>query len=238
VYVTYNWVTEFDAPQKNVESRSDFDLEESKSNGAMWISFDNQIDTLSGKDNPEKPLVTKYFEKTFALKPGTSWSGTSSNGVTWEGEYVTGGLDMGLFNPEDARSALAGTQEELAGGVQADGQSVKVLDNRLYGLILHSGARKTGDSTNFGASEVISGDFAVKDEKLGAAIEPSQWNTAVLGLSGQNEGVTKIDMSLSDSGMNLVYRYGSDITVEDIPEPMTTIPADATPVEMEIEPIK
>lgn len=237
VNVTYNWVTEFDAPQKNVESRSDFSLEDSQSDGSMWINFDNQIDSLSGKDNPEKPLVTKYFEKTFALKPGTSWSGTSSDGVTWEGEYVRGGLDMNLFNPEDARSALAGTQETLAGGKQ-DGQQVKILDNRLYSLILNSGARKTGESVNFGAVEVVSGDFGVKDEKLGVAIDPSQWNTAVRGLSGQTEGVTKIDMSLSDSAMNLVFRYGADITVEDIPEPIASIPADATPVEMEIEPVK
>ena len=236
VYVTYNWVTEFEAPEKNVESRSDFSLDDPKSHGAMWVNFDNQIDSLSGKDNPQKPLVSTYFQKTFALKPGTVWSGTSSDGVTWEGEYVRGGIDMNLFDPENARSALADTQQSLGGGNTDNGQSVKVLDNGLYSLILHSGARKTGEEINFGAAEVVSGDFAVKDEKLGAAIEPGQWNTAALGLSGQSEGVTKIDMSLSDSEMNMVFRYGTDIAVDEIPEAPTTIPSDATFVPIEIGP--
>ena len=236
VYVTYNWVSEFAAPEKNVESRSDFSLDDPKSQGAMWINFDNQIDSLSGKDNPQKPLVSTYFQKTFALKQGTVWSGTSSNGVTWEGEYVRGGIDMNLFDPENARSALADTQKSLGGGETNDGQSVKILDNGLYSLILHSGARKTGEEVNFGAAEVVSGDFAVKDEKLGAAIEPGQWNTAALGLSGQNEGVTKIDMSLSDSEMNMVFRYGSDVAVDDIPEAPATIPPDATFIPIEIGP--
>lgn len=220
VEVTYNWINSFEAPAQTVASRSDFSMSQDKTKGAMWVNFDNQVDALAGMDSPNKGLVQEYFQKTFALKSGTAWSGTSTDGVAWAGEYSAGGIDMALFDPDTIRAKLMGTQKEIGTSTG----TVKALSNNLYSLVMHSGVKKTGDSKNNGAVEVPVIDPAVKNEKLRAAIQPSQWNAAVLGLSAQDEGVNTIAFSMSDSEMKVVFRYGATAKVSDMPAFDTAVP--------------
>ena len=217
VQITQNWVKELEVPEKNVKSRSDYSMNVSDSKGNMWINYDNQVDSLAGAENPEKPLVSSYFQKSFALKNGTVWTGDSSDGITWTGKYTSGGIDMNLYDPQTSRSELAGTQKEIVSGT-TDGQTMKIVENRLYSLIINSGVKKTGDETNYGAVEVKSIDKPVHDEKLGAVIEPSQWNRAVLGTGALTEGISKMTFSMSKSEMTVVFTYGGYGMTPDMPD--------------------
>lgn len=214
VRITNSWVTDFAIPEKSVSSRSDYSMNKVDDKGLMWINFDNQINSLTNSKTENKPLVEDYFRKSFAVKQGTSWSGSSSDGATWYGKYTTGGIDMKQFDPESADKALQATKRELVAGSSSE---VKVYDNGLYTLIMHSGFRNTEKSQNFGPVTV--GDGAkVKNEKVAAVIEPSQWNTAAMGTGAGTEGISKITYSFSDSEMSVVLSYGSSATEPKLPD--------------------
>lgn len=229
VQITYNWINSFETPSESLSSRDDFSMSEDAKNGQMWMDFDNQIDSLSGINNSDKPVVKEYFQKNFALKDRTVWSGESNDGVSWSGKYVRGGMDINLFDPEASRKSLMATQKEIGGNENG----FKAYENNLYSLIINSGFKKSGENTNHGAVEVPVVEPAVKDEKLTAVVEPSQWNTAVMGLSAQNEGVNRIAFSMSGSAMNLVLRYGANAKVSEMPAFQTpgenTTPVEITP---------
>lgn len=205
VKVTNNWVTEYESPEKAVSSRSDYSLGKVEDKAQMWINFDNQIDSISGVNNPQRNLVENYFRKSFALKTGTAWAGTSQDGVTWYGTYKSGGIDMKAFDPDVNDKELQGTKKELVPG---SSDTFKVYDNKLYSLIMHSGFKNAETEKSYGAVQV-GGGATVKNEKLAATIEPSQWNTAAMGLGASNEGTSKMTYSFSDTEMSLVIAYGA-----------------------------
>lgn len=214
VKVTSNWVTEYEAPEKAVSSRSDYSLGKVEDKAQMWINFDNQIDAISGKDNPQRGLVENYFRKSFALKQGTAWAGTSHDGVTWYGAYKSGGIDIKAFDPEVNDRELQGTKKELAPGTSS---TFKVYDNKLYSLIMHSGFKNAETGKTYGPVQV-GGGAPVKNEKIAASIEPSQWNTAALGLGASNEGTSKMTYSFSESEMSLVITYGAAGITPELPD--------------------
>lgn len=214
VQVTYNWVHEFEVPEKNVSSRSDYSLDVSGSSAGMWINFTNQVDVLAGKDNPQRQIIDDYIKKSFALKPGTVWSGTSEDGVTWKGKYTSGGFDLSLFDPQAVQTELAGTQKLIAG---KDNEGVNVKENNLYSFLINSGFKKTGTSENYGATPVPENSSPVNDEKLSAVILPSQWNNAAMGLGAKDEGVNTMIFSMADKEMNIVLRYGNNAIQIDMP---------------------
>jgi hypothetical protein len=224
VQVTYNWITQFEKPNEAVTSRSDFSLDRDKKKAFMWVNFNNQVDSLAGADNPHKELVSEYFAKSFAFKDQTTWSGGSFDGVSWEGKFVAGGMDIDQFEPEAVRNKLVGTRKEIA---SVDGGSSRIYENSLYSLIVNSGFQQNKDSVRNGGVEVPEVAPAVKDEALRAVIQPSQWNVAVNGFSAQDEGVNRIAFSIAKNKMNMVFRYGANAMVSEMPE-FATITPDVT----------
>lgn len=216
--ITVPWVTDYTAPAQNMASVAGYKAELTDKQATMYFNPKLEVASLAGPAGGEKAKVlTTYMEKGLGFSDDTAWTGTSKDGDSWSGAFVSGGVDPARLNFSEASNALTAQQKIVASykdkPVAANPTTrsgYDILDPGLSVLLGSSTVSAPSQKGQLGANALPSDLPKVDGAEVTALQNLNVLDNAASGVQGVSERTLSRSISASRDKMVMSFTYSSD----------------------------
>lgn len=217
--ITVPWVTDYTAPAQNMASVAGYRSELTDKQASMYFNPKLEVASLTGPAGGEKAKVlTTYMEKGLGFSDDTAWTGTSKDGDSWSGAFVSGGVDPARLNFPEASEALAAQQKIVAsykdrpdGEQQTTRSGYDILDPGMSVLLGSSTVSAPSQKTILGGTPLPPDLPKVDGAEVTALQNLNVLDSAASGAQGVSERTLSRSISASRDKMVMSFTYSQDI---------------------------
>lgn len=150
------------APDTFEDSQQVGNFDVDQTSPAMYVDVSAYFDLMASYKPDAKDFTNQLFNQGLGLKADTTWLGsTTDQGLTWNGKFLSGGIDKDAVDPEKFQQILNAQIELIpGGGSEKDGVGVE------YGYV-NLGMSTVGDALSVAKGGVTSG-AVVNPHNMGA----------------------------------------------------------------------
>jgi hypothetical protein len=216
--ITVPWVTDYATPSQNMASVAGYRAELTDKQASMYFNPKLEVASLTGPAGGEKAkLLTTYMEKGLGFSADTAWTGTSKDGNSWSGSFVSGGVDPARLNFPEASSALAAQQKIVASYTEKDSGEQKttrsgydILDPGMSVLLGSSTVSAPSQKIQLGSNPLPPDVPKVDGAEVTALQNLNVLDGAATGVQGVSEQTLSRSISASRDKMVMSFTYSSD----------------------------
>jgi hypothetical protein len=216
--ITVPWVTDYSVPAQNMASIAGFKAELTEKQASMYFNPKLEVASLAGSAGGEKAKVlTTYMEKGLGFSDDTAWSGTSRDGDSWSGNFVSGGVDPARLNFPEVSSTLAAQQKIVAsykdkpvGDQPTTRSGYDILDPGLSAILGSSTVSAPSQKSQLGGNTLPADLPKVDGAEVTALQNLNVLDSAATGVHGVSERTLSRSISASRDKMVMSFTYSSD----------------------------
>lgn len=206
VIVAQSWVGTFQVPAQAMSSNAAY-----KATGAgdasMWRSPDQEVLSLAGtSDSVNGKALTAVMRSGFGFTQGTTWQGSSTDGVAWAGDFGTGGVDPARIDFRETQKVLD-ESSHVIGEITDGNVKYQALSGGLAN-ILSAATFRSEEKGSIGPGRPAAPFTAVRDEAVSVVADVTGWNAAATGIYSSPENITTQALSANKHEMVISYGYG------------------------------
>lgn len=216
--ITVPWVTDYSTPARSMATVAGYRAGLTDTTASMYYNPKLEVASLAGAAGAEKTrLLSTYMEKGLGFADDTAWTGTSRDGDSWAGDFVSGGVDPARLDFQEVTSVLSSQQRIIASYKDtpvAEQPTVRsgydILDPGMSVILGSSTVSARSQKIPLGAHPLPPGLPAVDGAEVTAIQNLNVLDAAATGVQGIQERTLSRSISASRDKMIIAFTYAQD----------------------------
>lgn len=216
--ITAPWIADYTAPSQTMASVAGYKAELTDKQATMYFNPKLEVASLAGTAGGEKAKVlTTYMEKGLGFSDGTAWTGTSRDGDSWSGNFVSGGVDPAQLNFPEVTNVLASQQKIVAsykdvpvGEQPTTRTGYDILDPGMSVILQSSTVSAPSQAGQLGSNMLPADVPKIDGAEVTAVQNLNVLTGAATGVQGVSERTLSRSISASKDKMVMTFTYSQD----------------------------
>ncbi len=192
VIISASWAPQVPAPVASMASNKAFTGGLRTDKAVMFYSPDAEATTLTSTQvGMKSKSLNEFFHTGVGFETGTAWTGTSTDGRIWRGNFSAGGIDVAQVDLMKTEADLKKTSKTLGtlktNQTPKNGIQYSVVDPGDSAILNYSSIRLVGTDKALGSGQVAAEISAPDNAAVTYSTDYSQFFGAATGLEGSSE---------------------------------------------------